>query len=209
MFVSHWLFNEFQKYVGVSREALQGHVHIINNSVGSEFEQNFYNYKSDKKYDFITIRSYMDNSKYCIDLVDGLAKKNPQYKFLIIGRGEYYKVHSVPENVTWIRRFLSHREMLDYINQSRCGLLLTRQDTQGVMTCELAEYGIPVITSDIEICREICGDLKNVRMVSNNISSVNLVKEYRSLLNGMPYEKQGKYSYKNTVIMEEELLKSL
>lgn len=209
VFVSNWLFKEFQKNVGLSRVDLHGHVHIISNSVGSEFEQNFYPYNGDKKYDFITIRSYMDNSKYCVDLVDELAKRNPQYKFLIIGRGKYYKVHSAPENVIWIERFLSHREILDYIDQSRCGLLLTREDTQGVMTCELAEYGIPVITSDIDVCREICGDLRNVRMISNHISSVDLVKEYESLLDGMPYEKQGKFSYKNTVSIEEKLIRSL
>lgn len=207
IFVSNWLHNEFQKYVKLTDSDLKGHVHIINNSVGKVFEINSYKYKSNKKYDFITIRSYMDDSKYCIDLVDELAKKYPNYSFLIIGRGEYYKIHNIPLNVVWIDKFLSHDEIMEYIDQSRCGLLLTREDTQGVMTCELAEYGIPVITSDIEICREICGDLNNVSRIQNKIENVDLKNVYEELIKKIPYKKQGKFSYQNTVKHEEELLR--
>ena len=206
IFVSNWLHNEFQKYVKLSDDDLKGHVHIINNSVGKVFEENSYKYEGNKKYDFITIRSYMDDSKYCVDLVDELAIKYPEYKFLIIGRGKYYKIHKVPSNVTWIDKFLSHDDIMEYINQSRCGLLLTREDTQGVMTCELAEYGIPVITSDIEVCREICGDLCNVKRIQNEIERVDLKSVYATLIENVPYRKQGKFSYHNTVKLEEDII---
>lgn len=209
VFVSSWLFREFQHYVRLTEADLKGHVHIIHNSVGSVFEENTYKYKEEKKYDFITIRSYMDDAKYCIDLVDQFAKNYPQYRFVIIGKGNYYKVHEVPENVTWIDRFLSHQELMDYIDQSRCGILLTREDTQGVMTCELSVYGIPMITSDIDVCREICSDIKNIRMVSNQIETVNLKEVFEELLLGIPYAKSSKFSYKNTVQLEEELIKKL
>ena len=206
VFVSNWLYQEFQKYVGLENSDLHNHVHVINNSVGEEFERYSYQYQGDKTYDFITIRSYMDDSKYCVDLVNELAEKYFQYSFLIIGRGKYYDTHKKPNNVTWIDRFLTHKEIRDYIDQSRCGLLLTREDTQGVMTCELAEYGIPVITSDIDVCKEICGDLKNVELISNNLSESDLTQIYNSLLLGIPYSKQGKFSYKNTVEIEESLI---
>lgn len=206
IFVSNWLHNEFQKYVKLSDDDLKGHVHIINNSVGKVFEENSYKYEGNKKYDFITIRSYMDDSKYCVDLVDELAIKYPEYKFLVIGRGKYYKVHKIPSNVVWIDKFLSHDEIMKYINQSRCGLLLTREDTQGVMTCELAEYGIPVITSDIAICREICGDLCNVSRIQNETERVDLKNIYETLIKNGPYKKQGKFSYHNTVKLEEDIM---
>lgn len=209
IFVSNWLYTEFQKYVGLCDLDLDNHVHIINNSVGEDFEKNSYRYQGDKIYDFITIRSYMDDSKYCVDLVDELAKQYPQYKFLVIGRGEYYKINEIPDNVTWIDRYLSHKEIREYIDQSRCGLLLTREDTQGVMTCELAEYGIPVITSDIDVCEEICGDLKNVQLISNNLNESDLTQVYASLVAGIPYTKQGKFNYANTVKSEENLITTI
>lgn len=209
IFVSNWLYKEFQKYVGLGDSELCNHVHIINNSVGEDFEKYSYRYQGDKIYDFITIRSYMDDSKYCVDLVDELAKKYPQYSFLIIGRGKYYEIYDKPDNVTWVDSFLSHKEIRDYIDQSRCGLLLTREDTQGVMTCELAEYGIPVITSDIDVCKEICDNLKNVKLISNNLKNSDFKQVYTSLLAEIPYTKQGKFSYKNTVESEENLIMSL
>lgn len=207
IFVSKWFYGEFERYTKLDKKMLKGHVHIINNSVGSVFEENSYRYDGDKKYDFITIRSYMDDSKYGIDLVDGLAHKYPQYSFLIIGRGKYYELHDVPKNVTWINRFLSHEEIMKYIDQSRCGLLLTREDTQGVMTCELSVYGIPVITSDIEVCREICAKLRNVELVENDINKINLPQVYEKLM-GLPIaEKEREYSYENTVKKEENLIR--
>lgn len=206
VFVSNWFYGEFKKYTKLDESDLKNHVHIINNSVGAVFEENDYQYAGEKKYDFITIRSYMDDSKYGIDLVDSLAQKYPEFKFLIIGRGKYYKCHKVPKNVTWIDRFLSHDEIIAYINQSHCGLLLTREDTQGVMTCELSVYGIPVITSDIEVCREICAPLNNVRLVPNNAEKIDLVDVYNEIKNIPLIEKSKQYSYNTTVKKEESLI---
>lgn len=207
IFVSRWFYNEFKKYVRLNNHTLKSHIHIINNSVGNVFEENSYRFDGDKKYDFITIRSYMDDSKYCVDLIDNLARKYPEYHFLMIGRGRFYQVHDVPQNVTWINKFLSHEEILHYIDESRCGLLLTREDTQGVMTCELSVYGIPVITSDIEVCREICGELHNVALISNEISTVDLTFVYNKLITNYTTQKSRAYSYSNTVSREECLIK--
>lgn len=209
IFVSQWFCNEAKKYLRLTDADFANHIHIINNSVGKVFEENTYAYSGAKKYDFITIRSYMDDSKYCVDLVDELAKKYPQYQFLMIGRGRYYELHNIPANMTWVNKFLSHEEIMSYIDQSRCGLLLTREDTQGVMTCELSAYGIPVITSDIDVCKEICGDLENVAMISNNIDAVDLAGVYEQLLRFGSGIKTKKYSYDNTVIKEERIIKKV
>ena len=74
------------------------------------------------------------------------------------------------------------------------------------MTCELAEYGIPVITSDIEVCREICGDLCNVKRIQNEIERVDLKSVYATLIENVPCRKQGKFSYHNTVKLEEDII---
>ena len=46
--------------------------------------------------------------------------------------------------------------------------MLTRRDTQGVMSCELVTYGIPLITSDLPICHEIFDGVINVSFVNND-----------------------------------------
>lgn len=207
IFVSNWLYKKFVEYVKLTDQDLDNHVHIINNSVGSVFEGESYKYNFDKKYDFVTIRSNMDNSTYCIDLINKLANRYGQYRFLIIGRGKYYEEHHKPDNVEWINHFLSHSEILDYIDQSKCGLMLTRNDTQGVMTCEMAEYGIPVITSDIEVCQEMFGDIQNVALISNDIENLNISEVFLKLISDVPYAKQDKFCYRNTVYIEEQIIK--
>ena len=206
VFVSNWLYNEFKKNTGLNVAELKNHVHIINNSVGRVFEENDYNYSSEKKYDFITIRSNMDGSKYGVDLVDKLARRYPQYQFLVIGKGKYYIVYDVPDNVTWIDRFISQQKMMEYINQSKCGLFLTRCDAQGVIACELATYGIPMITSDIDVCKEIFTKLENVELIDNHVENVNLPEVFTKLINQGSISKSKVYSYGNTVKIEEELI---
>ena len=46
--------------------------------------------------------------------------------------------------------------------------MLTRRDTQGVMSCELVTYGIALITSDLPICHEIFDGVINVSFVNND-----------------------------------------
>ena len=167
IFVSKFLYDEFQKYIKLSYDNLYRHVHIINNSVGQIFEQNKYNIDNPKIYNFITIRNDMDSSIYCIDLICKLAERNPHFKFLIIGKGNFFKYVNRPENITWIDAFLNHQDMLSYIDKSKCALTLTRRDTQGVMSCELATYGIPLITSDLPVCKEIFRNVPNVFFMSN------------------------------------------
>lgn len=206
VFVSNSLHNEFQKYVKLSDDDLKGHVHVINNSVGKVFEENSYKYESDKKYDFITIRNNMDSSTYCIDLICRFAEKNPELKFLIIGKGKIFGHIRKPNNVTWIDKFMQHNEILKCIDSAKCALMLTRRDTQGVMSCELVTYGIPLVTSDLPVCREIFEKIPYVAFVNNAIENENLSQIYADVLKEKRAKIQ-KFDYKNTVEKEENLIK--
>ncbi len=207
VFVSNWLYHRFLYYVHVNPKILDNHVHIINNSVGELFEKNQYDYKSKKIYDLITIRgSALDKGKYGIDIVTNLANNNPKLKFLVIGKGNFYNHVSKPNNIEFINKTLKHDEMLDYLNKSRCALLPTRQDTQGVMTCEMATYGIPTITSNIMVCREIFEDFDNVSLI-NNDENIDLERIISELEKGNPYKKNERYFAKNTIMKEIELIK--
>lgn len=209
VFVSHWILSQFKKNTGLSESDLKGHVHIINNSIGAAFETGVWNYAAEKKYDFITIRSIMDGSKYGVDLVVKLAKENPTEKFLLIGRGKYFEYNSKPENIEWIGRTMNHEEMFSYLDASKCGLLLTREDTQGVMTCEFAAYGIPVITSDIEVCHEFFDAMPNVALIDNDDKKVDICKIKNQLWEGVPYRKDTTYFGENTISKEVRMYQSM
>lgn len=207
IFVSNWIYKEFKKNLKFTEKELKDKVHIINNSVGKTFEEHSYNKNCEKKYDFITIRSNLDDSKYGVDLVLELARMNPSKRFLLIGKGRFFDFNEKPQNIRWVNRTLSHEEMLRYLDESRCALLLTREDTQGVMTCECATYGIPVITSDLEVCREVFSGFENVKMISNDVKKVNLDKIYRDI--PIFNKKNKKYFMENTVRKEIELIEQL
>lgn len=202
VFVSNWIKKKFHANTGLSDKDLLEHCCIINNSIGHAFETTSYDINIEKKYDFITIRSNLDGSKYGVDLVIELAKRNPRKKFLLIGRGKFFDYNKKPNNVDWIDHSLNHDEMFKYLNISKCGLLLTREDTQGVMTCELAAYGMPVITSDIEVCHEFFSDMPNVELISNNLNEVDIVSISNKLWENVPYSKNTTYYAENTIKKE-------
>lgn len=208
IFVSHWMYDHFLKNTKVSKEEIQDNSHIIYNSIGKVFEENTYNADSEKKYDFITIRNNLDGSKYAIDVVLEIANNHPQYKFCIVGKGEFFEYFKKPSNVVWIDKNLNHREIIDYLNSSKFALLPTRLDAQGVMACEFASFGIPLITSDIDVCKEIFGDFDNVRLIDNESSSTICLEEFIDEL-VVPDNRNQKYYEENTVSKEVEFIKSL
>jgi len=202
VFVSNWLYQQFLKNTNIN---FKENIWIIHNSIGEIFEQKNYNPASEKVYDFITIRADMDGSKYGVDIVNRLAKQHPDLKFLLIGKGNYFKHNQKADNIEWINRPLPHSEMLGFLDQSKCGLLPTREDTQGVMTCEMAVYGIPVITSDIDVCHEIFGDLENVVLIDND-KEVDLIPLLNRLCEQVPYQKITKFNREHTMQAEVDLL---
>jgi glycosyltransferase involved in cell wall biosynthesis len=206
VFVSEWMRKRFFFYTRIKPEKLLGNDLIINNSIGVIFERKSYDINLDKEYDFVTIRSNLDGSKYSIDIVNDLAKNNPDLSFLVIGKGQFFSHFTKAENITWENTTLSHEKIVDVLNKCRCGLMPTRLDAQGLMTCELAVFGIPVITSDIDVCHEFLEDMPNVALIRNEDTSVKLKPLLERLTAGLPYEKDKRYFAQNIVMKEIDLI---
>lgn len=203
IFVSNWIYTEFCKWVKLDSKYLKDRYSIIHNSIGQNFETITYDNKSYKKYDFITIRSDLDGSKYCVDVVNELAKANPKYSFCLIGKGKFFEYFEKAPNITWINETLSHKDIINYLNISKYALMPTRQDTQGLMACEMVSFGMPLITSNISVCHEILDDFKNVRFIENdfNIDLDNVIKSFDKSI----FSKNEKYFQKNTCSKELEI----
>lgn len=217
IFVSNWMKEQFLMWTKIPQYVIENRNSITYNCVSSIYETKSYDYTSTKEYDFITIRSVLDGSKYCIDLVCRLAEKNPDLSFLLIGKGDYFNYNKKPNNVTWVEKRLNHNEIVEYLDKSKCALMLTRVDAQGLMACEMATYGIPLITSDIPVCHEIFSSFNNVRFIDNsNLVNESFTESFKILWDNVPYKKCEKYFNENTSkqevdifkgIMNEELLK--
>lgn len=208
VFVSHWMLDEFTKWVHLTEQDLDGKVSIIYNGIGSVFEEKSYRKDAEKRYDYVSIRSDFDGSKYGVDIIVALAKSNPEKSFHLIGKGDYFKHREKPQNLTVDYKSLSHDEMLQILDESRCALMPTRTDAQGVMACEMATYGIPMITSSISVCQEVFSDFSNVGYFDNENTDILLEKIYETITVN-EYRKNEKYFEKNTSGKEVELLKVL
>lgn len=167
VFVSHFIEDVFYRNLRASPEIFVDRMHVINNSISRVFEERSYTRRTSPSYDFVTIRSSMDGAKYCMDAILSYALRFPNMRFLVVGKGRFFEHYEKPANITWIEGPLRQDEIPDVLNEARCGLMLTRQDTQGVMACEMASFGIPVITSAIPVCYEIFSKYPNVALVDN------------------------------------------
>lgn len=207
VFVSNWMKKEFLKWTKIDESLIKEHVFITYNSVGEEFEKDQYNYDSEKKYDFITVRGNIDGSKYCIDLVNDLAYRNPDKKFLVIGKGRFFDINQKASNIEFIKENYTHNQIIEKLNQSKCALMPTRTDAQGLMACEMATFGIPLITSNIEVCHEIFDEFKNVKLIANDAEKVDLQKVVEEIEpnNSKCY----KFLQENTINKEIHLLKEV
>lgn len=204
VFVSGWMKKMFFKNIKLDRNLFEKKLHIIYNCVGEKFLTESYDSLNKHKYDFITIRNNIDGAKYCIDIVTDLARNNPEYRFLLIGNGKYFSYNSKPDNLYWMNKQLSHKEMASMLNCAKCAIMLTRLDAQGVSMCEMATYGIPVITSDLDICKEALGEFKNVVFVNNE--NINLKIALNKVNSLKETEKINKYSEENTIYKEVKLI---
>lgn len=199
IFVSHWMYEMFLKYTNISPSTIDGKYSITYNNVGEIFERETFDENINKEYDFITIRSNLDISKYSIDIVNRLAMNTPKMKFLIIGKGEFFNHYKKAENITWLDCTLSHKEIIEYLQKSRYALMPTRTDAQGLMMCEMAAFGIPVITSDISVCHEVFDGFDNVYFISNDDINMDLYV-YENMISKC--EKDCRYFQATTVIRE-------
>lgn len=204
VFVSDFLRNEFQQNMGFTKEELIDRSVVINNGVGSVFESQKYDCCCEKKYDYITIRSDIDSAVYCIDLLCKIATQNSNKVFLLIGKGDYFEYNQRPDNLIHLNKTMLQEELIAYINSSRAALMPTRRDSQGVMSCELATFGIDVITSNLEVCHEMFDTFNNVKMLSDS-EMINALDENTVMHKNMYVNR--KFYACNTAQKEIELLK--
>ena len=210
IFVSNWMKEMFFKNTKIKEETLDGHYFITYNSIDKEFENNNYDLTENKKYDFITIRGNLDGSKYCIDIVNQLAKQNPELKFLVVGKGKYFKINEKSNNIEWLEKYCNHDEIIKLLNQSKCALMPTRTDAQGLMMCEMATFGIPLITSDIPISHEVFDDFDNVEYIDNNsIENENILEKYNKILHKKKIQKNKKYFLDANCMNEVNIIKDI
>ena len=179
---------------------------IIHNSLNNNFiERNFVNDMVEPVADFVTLRS-LDLSKYAIDMVVNLAIANPNYSFHIYGKGNYFSHNERPENVTVFNYHILQDDICDLLSKYRCALMPTRCDAQGVMACEIATYGMPMVTTDISVNRDMFSSFENVKLLTEtefkNPINIELLSENISI------SKNEKFSKANTLNKEIALILS-
>jgi len=197
VFVSEWMQRQFVKNIQIDPQIL-GRSKIIPNACNSVFLD--LNYEFDSKNtlaDSITIRP-LDDSKYAVDLVVQAAINNPEKKFHIYGKGNYFQINEKPQNVTVINQFIQQKDIPELLNKYQFAMMPTRYDAQGVMVCEMATYGIPVITTDFEVCVEMLREFDNVKFVSEDEFSTLKCNDMKSL-----DSKHNKFS--PAILIKEEL----
>lgn len=207
IFVSNWMKSEFERWVHPNPECLSGRSHVTYNCAGEIFQTESFQFNTPKQYDFITIRGFMDISKYCVDIVNELAKSNPGLRFLLIGRGSFFKHYQKASNIEWMPRLLNQGETIGMLNSARCALMPTRCDAQGVMMCEMATFGMPVITSDIPVCHEALGSFHNVAYIDNDMRHADLSKISDDLESNYISGKITKYFDSETCRKEFDIIK--
>lgn len=206
VFVSIWMRKNFLRYTKISEKTISGRNYITYNCVGEQFEKGKYNPETDKEYDFITIRGNLDGSKYAVDIVNRIANNTPECSFLLYGKGKFFEFNEKASNLKWIDKTLSHQEIIKILQKSRYALMPTRTDAQGLMMCEMAAFGIPVITSDIDVCHEVFDGFENVFFINNDdpILSLSSFKKRKSIC-----KKDTRFYKKETIGRELDLIKSL
>ncbi|TOB88291.1 hypothetical protein CGJ97_21680, partial [Vibrio parahaemolyticus] len=81
-----------------------------------------------------------------------------------------------------------------------------RCDAQGVMACEIATYGMPLITTNISVNKEMFKDFSNVKLLSfddfdKSINLLNLESIYTSEKRNLE-----RFSFNNTLRKELDLI---
>ena len=205
IFVSNWMKEEFHRWTHIPEMTLEGHYSITYNSIGEEFEHETFDSSMTKEFDFCTIRSNLDGSKYSVDILNNLAKNTPNRKFVVVGKGTFFQHYSKAANITWLNQTLTHEEIVELLQKSRFALMPTRTDAQGLMMCEMAAFGIPLITSDIPVCHEVFEDFENVYLINNDTcKSLNWISNDKCVC-----KKHTKYYKEVTVKSECEMIKGL
>ena len=165
VFVSDWLRRSVEHCLGFALAGVANTTEI-NNPVHPIFLERRYQPDTVKDADFVTIRSF-DEPKYAVDIVVEVARRNPQWTFHLFGYGEYFKHYEPPPNLTVRCQRFRQSQLPDLLDRYRAALLPTRWDSQGVLMCEMACFGMPLVVSDLPICHLMVGEFENVVFIQN------------------------------------------
>ena len=171
VFVSNWLKDIAERDIWL-KERLKN-AFIIPNIV----DENMFVYQQKKPADrleILSIRSFASRNYANDQTVNAirLLSKKPYFrelKFTICGDGRLWNHTVAPlrkyENVTLNRRFYSRDEIVQLHSKNGVMLMPSRQDTQGVSTCEGMSSGLVPVTSNNSAIPEYvptsCGYLVN------------------------------------------------
>lgn len=200
IFVSDWMKDAFVDNIKISEVRLENVSSVISNPVGNAFVENNFDFNGDKDADFITIRPF-DSPIKAIDVVVKVAKENPDFSFHIYGKGEYFKHNDVPGNVKVFNRFINNDDIPALLNKYHVALLPTRLDSQGVMMCEIATFGMPIVVSDIPVCHSMMKEFYNVAYLDND-NPIFDARKFLDSVNPTAKTNKQKFNLDNTVRKE-------
>lgn len=142
------------------------------------------------------MRSNLDGSTYCIDIVNRLAATHPEYRFSD-RRGSFFQYSPRSENLCWMDCTLSHAEMPRWLNQASCALMPTRHDSQGLMTWNGVVWNAGYYVWYCNLSRNFRW-LSNVGFISNQNVNVDLGSVLSQL--SRPAKPNDRYFSANTVM---------
>ena len=180
VFVSKHLKKLFEINVGLTQASIHSFSAVIHNPLNPIFTVSNYNWSKKKPFDFITIRPF-DNPVYALDIILKIAKQNPLHSFHIYGEGNFFDHHEHPRNVKVIKTYFSPKELKQKLDMYKAALMPSYHDSQGVMVCEMAAFGIPLVVSDIPAAREMLGSIKNKYLIDNNKPKLDAEKFLKTL----------------------------
>ena len=150
--------------------------------------------------DFLTIRP-LDASKMAIDIVLECARQNPEQTFHLYGEGQILNHLSPPPNVIHVAKFLENDDIPTLLNRYRAAVMPSRCDAQGVMMCEMATAGIPVLASDIPAHREALAEFPRTQFLNNEEPQFD-AKAFLEAMSSLP-STHSKVFHQETIILSE------
>lgn len=186
VFVSQTLLDEVKSDLNSKTFFNQTNTQVIHNPINKAFYKSKYEYSGE--FDYICLRPF-DDPKYGIDLFIEMARNNPSHRFHLYGKGTILNETDLPKNLEIKRNFINPEELPALLNKYKAAILPTRWDSQGVLACEIAEFGMPLLTSDLKVCREFLGKHENVQLISNESFPVIKVDEVKLNPSTQPIKK--------------------
>jgi hypothetical protein len=203
VFVSKSLQEEIKIDLKVDEEFFKPY-EIINNPINPIFYEKQYVDNVDHN-DVVCLRPF-DDLKYGVDLFIEIARKFPERRFFLFGKGCSLDNRSLPTNLFVTKRFFKADEIPSLLAQYKAAILFTRWDSQGILACEFAAYGIPLLVSDLPICREMLAGMDNVRFVPNSLA-FDLDFELNAC--SPPQNKCRRFDFNQTTLKELQLIRQI